>query len=200
MAFDKYLLDMVDIRSDSLAENAGIDTIILIDHEVNGSGSEAETSGAFSIYLERVDEILLKEIRQAPGITEVVADLHSGFPVLRVKADHKAQAIETIEQICARQAVLILEISRKPLQEPIFHPQARLERISRSEMILGLLRQYQPGHRSVLLKDEFGGSATRLFVNLARLLNQVECYRLKLGPLDQSVDLICDTICHENVP
>lgn len=45
---------------------------------------------------------------------------------------------------------------------------------------------------SELLHNEFGGSSTRLFMELSGIMGQADCHQLSVGPLHEMADLVCN--------
>jgi hypothetical protein len=101
------------------------------------------------------------------------------------------QVLSQVEQLCQDRGIIILDVSRRPLIPPSFSGPARLVEIPKSQAVMELIRQYQPGHKSQLITEVYQGQATRLFVELAGVLGEARCYQLIPGPLKEMVDLIC---------
>ena len=103
--------------------------------------------------------------------------------------------LSQIESLCQEQRTLVLDVVKRTESRPTFAVPARLQPIPRSKAVLELLRRFQGGHKSALLQEEFDGSSTRLFMELAGMLEQADCYQLFVGPLGEMADLICDLAC-----
>jgi hypothetical protein len=196
LVFGKYLVDIEDIFPGSLTQAADFRYLFFLENAATSvSGMEIVSEGDLEVYVDRIDDNLLSSLRGIPGVTRVVPEAKPGFPLIHIQTRQRGQAIMAIEELCAEQRVLVLEISKRPLKAPSFHPEASIEPIPHSQAVLGLLRQFLPGHHSALIKQDYGGSSTRLFIELARSLEHTECYRLNMGPLRQTADLMCSLIC-----
>jgi hypothetical protein len=64
-----------------------------------------------------------------------------------------------------------------------------METIPLRQGVLELVRRFQGGYRSALLQNEFAGSPTRLFMELADLVSQAQCHQLYVGSLTEMADL-----------
>jgi hypothetical protein len=196
VVFGKYLVDIDDFLPGSLVQSAMPRYLFLMDHQGNEDVDKSNISeGEFVVYVDHIDEDLLSAIGKIPEVIHTQSGSQSGFPIINIVAAQKGQAILAVERICADQGVHILEISKRLLTPPSFQRQASIESISQSQAVMGLLRQFMPGHHSALIKEEFAGRSTRLFIELARSLEQIQCYRIRLGSLNQTADLICELIC-----
>ena len=189
----KLLLDIEEIQPGSLGEAAPLTHVIILQDpsaalERTPSGAERE----MGILLDRLDERLLMAVRRIEGVTAVWPDVERGYPTLRLRAAHRMSVLSQVEALCQEQGVLVLDISKRAETHPTFETPARLEAIPRSQAVVELLRRFQGGHKSALLQEEFGGSSTLLFLELATLVSRAQCYRLSVGPLNEMADLICD--------
>ena len=57
-----------------------------------------------------------------------------------------------------------------------------------------LLHHLRGGTGSALLQDGFQGSVARLALFLARLTSQMACFRLRVGRLRETADLVCQVV------
>lgn len=195
--FGKYLVDIEDIFPGSLIQEADLDYLILLESENSEiPGTETGSGGEMDVYVDRFNDELLSALNAIPGVERLEPEIIHGFPIIHINARQKGQAMMMIEEICASWHVFILEINRRPLRAPSFYPQAGIEPVPHSQAMRGLLRQFFPGHHSMLIREDYDGSPTRLFMELAQSLKQTECYRLRMGPLRQTADLICELVCH----
>jgi hypothetical protein len=188
----KLLLDIEEIQPNSMGQAAAISHIVILrdpnepDPEQPG-GPERE----LGVLVDRLDESLLAAVRQIEGVTEVRPTVERGYPTLRLRAAHRMSVLSQVEALCQEQQILVLDINKRAERQPTFEVPARLEAIPNSQAVMELLRRFQGGHKSALLQDEFGGSSTRLFVELAALVSQANCHQLFVGPLHEMADLVC---------
>ncbi len=77
---------------------------------------------------------------------------------------------------------------------PDFQSVPKLVPISGTEATMELIRGFRGGPRSALLQEDYGGRATRLFVELAEIVRTMRCYRLYVGRLSEMADLVCSLV------
>jgi hypothetical protein len=112
------------------------------------------------------------------------------YPALRIQTRRRTAVLTEIETLCREQQALILDVLKRTPPRPGFEAPARLEPLAGGDAILELLRHFRAGHGSALLQEEFGGSATRFYWELAALLKDTSFHRLTVGPLDQMAGLV----------
>jgi len=220
----KLILDVEEIQPGSLGQAARISYIVImrdpaeVEHpqpddrgstdsrfrhfsreERHVSHEEArpiagERERELGILVDRLDENLLAAVCQIEGVTAVRPTVERGYPAFWVRAIHRMRVLSRIEALCQERGILVLDISKRYERQPTFECPARLEPIPRSQAVMELLRRFQGGHRSALLREEFGGSSTRLFMELAALVGAADCYQLFVGPLEEMADLICGLV------
>jgi hypothetical protein len=188
----KLLLDIEEIQPDSMGQAAAISHIVILRDPAEAEADQPKGSEReIGILVDRLDEALLAAVRQIEGVTEVRPTVERGYPTLRLRAAHRMSVLSQVEALCQEQQILVLDISKRAESQPTFEVPARLEAIPNSQAVLELLRRFQGGHKSALLQDEFGGSSTRLFMELAALVSQTNCHQLFVGPLHEMADLVC---------
>jgi hypothetical protein len=188
----KLILDIEEIQPGGMGQAAPISHIVILRDPAEpepeqSTGPERE----LGVLVDRLDESLLAAVRQIKGVTEVRPDVERGYPTLRFRAVHRMSVLSQVEALCQEQQILVLDVSKRAESQPTFETPARLEAIPKSQAVLELLRRFQGGHKSALLQDEFGGSSTRLFMELAALIGQARCHQLFVGPLYEMADLVC---------
>jgi hypothetical protein len=195
----KLLLDIKEIQPGSLGEPAAIHHIVILQDPAAPEGQHLDDlEPELGVLVDRLDEPLLAAVRQIEGVTEVRPAVERGYPTLRVRAAHRMSVLAQIETLCQEQQVLVLDVSKRPETQPAFDRPARLEAIPNSQAVMELLRRFQGGHKSALLQEEFGGSSARLFLELATLVRQANCYQLFVGPLSEVADLVCGLVNRPN--
>lgn len=191
----KLLLDIEQIQPDSMGDIAQISHVIIlqnpaapVDEAIPGVQRE------LSVLVNRLDDALLTAVAGLDGVQAVQPDVERGYPTLRLQTTQRMAVLAQIEALCHEHRVLIVDVSKRAETRPGFDNPARLEPISKRQAIIELLRRFQGGHQSAILQQEFGGSSTRLFLELTALLHRAKCHRLFVGPLHQSADLICQLV------
>ncbi|TEU18839.1 MAG: hypothetical protein E3J21_05105 [Anaerolineales bacterium] len=191
----KLILDIEEIQPDSMGQAAPISHIIILRDPAEAQAEQPDgPERELGVLVDRLDESLLAAVRQIEGVTEVHPDIERGYPTLRLRAAHRMSVLPQIEALCQEQQILVLDISKRTERQPTFEATARLETVPNSQAVMELLRRFQGGHKSALLQDEFGGSSTRLFMELAALVGQANCHQLFVGPLHEMADLMCGLV------
>ncbi|MEE8390531.1 MAG: hypothetical protein V3S14_07000 [Anaerolineae bacterium] len=192
---DKLILDVEDIQPDSMGEAAPISHVIVLqDPADKGEERPDSPERELGVLVDRLDGPFLEAVRQIEGVTEVHTETGRGHPLLRIHAARRTFVLSQIEALCQEKEILILDVIKRIEGHPAFKAPARLETIPRSQAVIELLRRFQGGHKSVLLQNEFGGSSTRLFIELAAIIDQANCYQLFVGPLNEMADLVCGLV------
>jgi hypothetical protein len=100
------------------------------------------------------------------------------------------KVLSQVERLCQARGIPILDIHKRELTRPTFDGPVRLKPLSHSQAVLELLRQFQPGHESRLLQDEFGSSPARLFMELAEMTAEAQAWELYTGDLRQMANMV----------
>lgn len=188
---DKYLLDIEEIKPNSMGQATSIDHIIILRDptrtDKNGSDPAERELG---ILVHRLDDELLTAVSDIEGVTKVETGIDRSYPLIKLHASNRTQAISRVEAICHQREILIVDVIKRAEEHATFADQARLETIPKSQAVMELLRRFQGGHHSALLQDEYSGNSARLFMELAGIIGQANCYQLFVGPLSQMADLV----------
>ncbi len=193
----KLLLDVEEIQPGAMGQATPISHIVILQDPIETEPEQADGSEReLGILVDRLDKALLAAVRQIEGVSQVWRTVERGHPTIRLRAAHRMSVISRIEALCQEQGILLLDISKKAESKPTFELPARLESVSSSEAVMELLRRFQGGHKSALLQEEFEGSAVRLFMELAALVDQAKCYRLYIGRLSEMADLVSGLVTH----
>jgi len=188
---EKQWLDVEDVAPGSLRATASQPArcLFLLAEAARGPGG---TNATWYLLLERLEAGLLAGLRAAAGVQAVGVARGEPYPALRVELAPDAwPAVEPeIQAICRRHDVLLFEITRGPEDAPDFGVTPELIPIPPAEAARELLGHLKGGPRSALLHEEFGGSATRLYLALTELAAGMACYRLRVGRLTEMVEAI----------
>lgn len=193
----KMLLDIDQISPGSLGPAAAISHVVILRNPAAAEGRRADAAdGELRVLVDRLDAGFLAAVRRLSGVREVRLDEDRGYPLLRLRAAGKGRMfmLSQVENLCRQRRILILDLIKRTTNQPTFDAEPRLEAISQSQAVAELLRHFRGGHQSAILRDEFKGSSPRLFMELAVLVGQANCYQLTVGPLPKMADLMCDLV------
>ena len=189
---DKLILDIEEIQPDSLGGISPINHIVILkDPTEAGNATRDNSRHELNIFVDRLDDSFLTAVGQVKGVVEVLVDADRGYPRLRLHTTRTTPVLSQIELLCREYQILVLDIIKGAVKRPTFESPAQLKAIPNSYAVMELLRRFQAGYKSELLKNEFGGSSARLFMELSNLVGQANCYQLSVGPLQEMADLVC---------
>ncbi len=114
-----------------------------------------------------------------------------GLPVFKAKSTH----INKIYQACEQQGVLVLDVEENAVASSYYENTPQLQEISKLTAALTLLPYFFGGYCSMLVQEDYQGSAVGLIEPLAKILESVKCYQLTPGRLDQTVEIIDGLLC-----
>jgi hypothetical protein len=185
---DTLTVDIEDLAPGCLAAPARVRHVIILNNlQQPNQETDESLERELGIFVDRTDPRLLEAARRIDGVTKVWETIEMGCPVIRIIARRRMATLKEIESACRGLQILILDVSKRALRVPAFDQPAELTPISKSQAVMELIRQFQPGHRSTLLEQ---GSSTQVFVELVDMIDQADSFQLRAGPLEETVDLI----------
>ncbi|MCX7670095.1 MAG: hypothetical protein N2439_08485 [Anaerolineae bacterium] len=154
--------------------------------------AQATAPAGWTIVLDRTRDPLLWEMCDLPGVRAVLVGQAGPYPAVTLDLAGAAdpELEPAIHALCRRHAILPLDIGRGPLPRPDFGRPPRLTSLTPGEAAEGLLRHLKGGAAAAVLTERFGGRAAQLFMALAALTDRMACYRLVVGHLEATVNLI----------
>lgn len=191
----KWILDIDEIKANSLGDKTSLNYIIILrDPAQPQHEPENILHRELGILVDRIDAAFLDAIRHIEGISDIKVGQNYGYPLLTLYATDRAPLLSKVEALCHEQQVLILEVIKRREEHPSFDFPVRLEKIPQSQGAMELVRRFQGGHKSALLRQVFQGSSTRLFVELATIIERANCYQLFVGNLPDMADRVCQLV------
>jgi len=103
----------------------------------------------------------------------------------------KEADVNKIYETCEQQGVLVLHVDETAVAPSYYENTPHLQEISKLTAALTLLPYFFGTYRSRLVQENYQGSAAGLIEPLVKILEQVKCYQLTPGRLDQTVEMIC---------
>lgn len=183
---NKLILDIEQIQPNSMGAPVPVRHIVILHNPAAPPNPER----VLQVTVDHADEALLAALERIQGISAVQVTHAPGYALLKIHAAHPTQILPRIEVVCREHQVLIFEVTKRQPSRPTFNAPVRLEAISPRQGVLELVRRFQGGHRSALLHNEFGGSSTRLFMELADWVSPAQCYQLDVGALPAMADAL----------
>lgn len=191
--FGNWAVDAEEIRPGAMGAHVPVHHLVFLKGE-NQGGQSGEESPALVVVVDRLTDAFLARVRALDAVEDVEVGESNSFPSLHLAVARQMAVLPAVEALCREEGIYVMDYRRRHLHQPIFASAARLEPLSRSQGLLELLRNLQSEYSSDLRRDEFGGDATSLFMSVAGLLDQVQCHRLGVGPLNQNADLVSSLV------
>ncbi len=191
----KWILDIDEIQANSLGDKTPLKYIIILRNSTQPPREQENIRHReLGILVDHVDASLLDAIRRIDGVIDIQIGQNYNYPLLTLYATDRSPLLSKVEAICREQQILILEVIKRHEEHPSFESPVRLEKITQSQGAMELVRRFQGGHKSALLREEFNGSSTRLFVELATIIDRANCYQLFVGNLTDMADQVCKLV------
>lgn len=189
----KLILDIEEIKPGCLGKAVPINHIVILQDPANAEVEMADCrKQEMCILVDRLDDTLFAAVSQDEGVTDVRVDVECGYPQIKLHATRPTFALSRIEALCKERQILVLDVIKGIEGSPTFESPAQLKSIPQRQAVSELLRRFQGGYKSELLQDEFGGSSTQLFMEIASIVSKANCHRLFVGPLKEMADLVCN--------
>lgn len=191
---NKRLLDIDQIRPGALGQPVPPRYVIFLS-QPKQTQQIATLPPEISLYLDRLADDFLVDLSRLEGIVGAPHLERSQARVtLHLRSGARYTTLRQIEQLCHHHQVWLLNVVNGPVSPVSFAGPARLEPLPMREAITALLPHYQGGYHSAALREQFNHSPSQLFVSLAAMLAQAQCYRLHLGPLSEMADLVAGLV------
>lgn len=157
------------------------------------SGPERKAPGeCLHVVFSELPAELHDVLETLPGISGVEGVPNRLFPELRFRTPSAGEALRQVDAACAGFRVAILETSRGDTRALHTSGTPSLAPLGKAETARALLRHLHIAQDSALIQRTFGGSGARLLLELARLVEGIECTTLSVGRLSERADLICE--------
>lgn len=184
----KLLLDADTLVSGAVGHAVPVGALIVMGDE---SGANRSVGHTIELTVDRIDAQFEHALAETPGLLALKqTDEQGRFPSRQLRVRSKADAVAHIHHWSARRRVFLLSLMVEPPRQPDFDQTPQLTPLSKADTIQHLLAQFKGSHQSRVLTHALGGKTTRLYMELARMLKGVACYRLRVGRLEDTVALI----------
>lgn len=150
---------------------------------------EGGTDRVVEIAFDAVDENLLAGLRRMSVTREVTKLEDRHYPMLRLELGAGPFASE-LDSLCRQLGRSVLHYGLGATDAPDFTATPTLQPIAGIKAMMEAARQVFNGRPPARLAEEFGGSETRLVMELAGTLGSIPMFRLTPGKLDLMVDLV----------
>lgn len=190
---NKILTDVEQLFPDKLGQAVPLTHIVVLH---NSAESENRSSGAgykVAILIDRITDPFLGALRQLRGLTDFAVGLKHNYPLLKFRTAHRHAALTQIDLLCREHDILLMDVVIRADTPPNFIGPAQLEPIPPSQAALELLSRFQGGYNSAIVQG-LEGCSSRLYLDLAEMIGDAQCFSLETGPLATMVDLLCNLV------
>lgn len=193
--FGKTILDVEEAIPGSMGTAVPVSHIIFLRNPDEEKDTDQHTSGQeVSITVDRLNDGLIAAIRHHEGVSDIRMDEYCGYPTLKFTTHRPNAVLSGVEVLCRKHKILVMDVMKGGREYPAFKTEAAIHTIPTSQAIINLLGHYLGGYVSDVLHDEFRGSSSRLFVELAAIVGKARCHRISVGPLNEVADLVCEAV------
>lgn len=158
---------------------------------------EPHTTGQpANLYLtvDRIPRAWVDALRHLPQIRDVEIIQNHGLPVIRLLSQEAARVESAVETLSQQYNVILFNVARERTGAPDFGVTPSVTRVGPWGASRILLRHLCGGTGSALIQEEFQGTVTRVALFLGQLTAGMSCFRLRVGGLEEMVDLVCQVV------
>jgi len=152
-------------------------------------GARTRPPVPLSVVVHRAPRGLPARVRALPGVHAVELWRGTRYPTLRIATDVPALVLPRVEVACAAAGALVIGAARAtPRGRPDFAAAPRAEPLGLDEAVHAVLRNLWGVAHGRALAARGGGSA--LYLQVARRLASVRCWRVTPGRYGRELDLV----------
>ncbi len=187
----KRFVDVEAIKAGALGEPCPARYLFVLSDRLD---DEEPAGDVIVMMLDRLSDKLLEDLAAVPGV-EGVTDIGDWlFPAVEVAVAPGAVVELELEAVCRAHDVLVMYLAKGRDVQPDFGAAPALAPLSRSQAALELVRKFRAGPRSALIREVHKGDMASFFLELLQVAGRMRCYRLQVGRLEATADLICDVV------
>jgi hypothetical protein len=175
----KWFVDISQISENDVGKPCRLKYLIFLANSLNEVEDEWRL---FRLLVDESNDELLGQLRSLAREGEICHQRIRYFHALSFYLEEEAPSALEIDRLCQDCGVWLLDMREISTVKPDFSLKPEVQQISWQAAIVELLKVLQNDYRSNL------GQA---FLELAGLLDGVECYKLSVGKLDEMADHIC---------
>jgi len=185
----EWIVDINDLRNNALGIPCVGEYIFILTSE------NKRTTGNKSLYLfvDRVTDKVMDGLKNMLGVENISIVKEKPSPIIKIYMKKEIHIVPMIESICDENDIEIFNAAWNDCLPPDFTKSPRLEEIPNSRVLMELTRRLLNGSDSSLC-NEFEGSLTKMIFKLGEIIKSMKCYMLFPGKLDETTELICNTV------
>jgi hypothetical protein len=191
----KWLVDIEDVFPNRSAGICHGKCLLLLETMLSSNGRPEDRHHSVRIALKKEDHELVEQLSRIDGVEHVSSDREDAFPsaYFRVRKERSVQS--AFLKLCGRHDKVILYKVKVVGRAPDPHQDPKVFPISKIDAALGLLGNLQNmAINDGWLSRKYGGNPSQVLYELADAISEMDCYRLLVGDLKKTADLIFDLV------
>lgn len=189
----KQLLDPTRIPGVRIAKPTAISHIFVIGA---GKSDQAEEAICMDLALQRPQPELLVRLQSLPGVSLESTGDEDDYTVWRYRVDQQVSL--EFSNICDEARSAILYCERIHQNRPDFTQPARVEKMSKSQAAMLLLRNLRNRVGCFGSEEGFRRATSRTYMDLVSRVKTISCHELVVGDLKDTADKILMTVGNQH--
>lgn len=178
----KWFVDISEISENGVEQPCRLKHVVFL---VNSLSQTEKDEQLIDLTVDSINDELLEKLRPFARRGEIHGRLMRNCYALTLYPAAEAPSALEFERLCRSCGVWLLDVRRLSNIKPDFHATPEIRRIPWHTAAMELLKG---------LQNDFRSAPGQAFLELAGLLEGVECYRISIGELDEMADHVCDLV------
>lgn len=178
----KWFADISEISKYGVEESCRLKYIVFLVDSLDEMEKDERQIG-LTLTLDDVNDELLEELRSMARNGEIHCRYMGSFYAVSLQLAEERSAALEIDHLCKDCGVRLLGVREFSNAKPDFSLTPRIQPISWRVAVMELLKG---------LQNDFRRTPIPTFLELAEMLEDVECYKLSVGKLDEMGENICN--------
>ena len=175
----KWFMDISQISEDDVGNPCRLKYLVFLANSLNEAEDEWRR---FRLVVDEINDDLLGQLRSIVREGEIRYERMRHFRALTFYLKEEGASALEIDRLCQDCGVWLLDMREISSVKPDFHLKPEIQRISWETATVELLK---------VLHNDYHSNLGQAFLELAGLMDGVECYKLSVGRLDEMTDHIC---------
>ena len=190
----KWFVDIEEISEDGIGEPCRLKHLVFLVNSLSESETEKNNEQRIELAVDSVNDELLEKLKLFANTEEIHCRRMRSCYALNFRPETapevsatSATAISALdfERLCQSCGVWLLDVRKLNTIKPNFHATPTLQQIPRSVAVFDLLKE---------MRNDFRENPCKTYMELAGALEDVECYRLSVGRLDEMAKHVCNLV------
>lgn len=175
----KWLVDISEISENGVGEPCRLKYLVFL---VNSLDEAAEGEQYIELTLDGMNDRLMVELQNIAVNGEVHCRDLGGIYILTFRPESEMPSTLEVERLCENCGAWLMDMEVHSNVEPDFSLTPQIRQVPWHMAVMSLLKG---------LHNDFRGTPVPTFLELAEILEGVECYELSIGKLDEMGEHIC---------